>query len=102
MRTRPSVLTCRLEYYSLTPLVVVARRGTLSAHRPALMSRFVPRLFADLILRSDHLTEAVMVVRLRTFFAASHSFVARCQQLARVLLPRVKRFLFFVRERFAS
>src|SRR5580704_13518856 len=60
------------------------------------MSRFVPWLFSDLILRSDDFTEAVMVVRLRTFFAASHSFAARCQQLARVLLPRVKRFLFFV------
>src|SRR3984893_11659123 len=60
------------------------------------MSRFVPRLFSDLILRSGDFTEAVMVVRLRTFFAASHSFAARCQQLARVLLPRVKRFLFFV------
>src|SRR6202048_4708100 len=35
-------------------------------------------------------------VRLRTFFAASNAFAARCQQLARVLLPRVKRFLFFV------
>ena len=66
------------------------------------MSRFVPRLFSDLILRSDDFTEAVMVVRLRTFFAARHSFAARCQQLARVLLPRVKRFLFFVQERFTS
>src|ERR1043166_6449362 len=64
--------------------------------RPALMSRFVARLFSDLILRSDDFIEAVMVVRLRTVVVASHSFVARRQQLARVLLPRVERFLFFV------
>jgi hypothetical protein len=55
------------------------------------MSRFVPRLFSDLILRSGDFAEAVMVVRLSTFFAASHSFAARCQQLARVLLPSIAR-----------
>ena len=60
------------------------------------MSRFVLRLFADLILCPDNFTKAIMIVRLGSFFAACHSFVARCQQLARVLLPRVKRFLFFV------
>ena len=37
-----------------------------------------------------------MVIRLETVFASGHSFVARRQQLLRVLLPGVKRFLFFV------
>jgi hypothetical protein len=49
---------------------------TLSAHRPALMSGFVLRLFADLILRPDNFTEVMMIVRLGTFFADRHSFVA--------------------------
>src|ERR1022692_3350054 len=60
------------------------------------MRWFVLGLFADFCFRPDNLTESIIVLRLETFIASRHSFVAGCQQLSLVLLPSVKCFLFFI------
>src|SRR6476646_5058635 len=69
-------MTSTLGGNSLTPLSVSARRRTLRAHRPALMRRFVLRLFTHCVLGSDSFTEAMMIVWPGPFFASRHSFVA--------------------------
>ena len=45
----------------------------------ALMRWFVLWLFADFLFRPDNLTQAIIVIRLETFIASGHSFVAGCQ-----------------------
>src|SRR5437868_15409997 len=60
------------------------------------MRWFVLWLFADFFFRPDNLTKTIARIRLETFIASRHSFVAGCQQLALVLLPGVKCFLFFL------
>ena len=57
-------------------LYAFARRGTLRHIAPALMSRFVLRLFTHCILGSDYFTEAMMIVWLDAFCASRHSFIA--------------------------
>jgi hypothetical protein len=44
-----------------------------------LMRWFVLWLFADFFFRPDNLTEAIARIRLKTFIASRHSFVAGCQ-----------------------
>ena len=52
-------------------------------------------VFTHRVFGSDHITEAMMMVWLGTFFASMHSFVACRQYLSGMLLPSTKRFLFF-------
>jgi len=60
------------------------------------MRRLVLWLLAKLPLCADNLTEPMLIVRVDPFFASGHAFVARCQQLARVLFPGVEHLLFFI------
>jgi hypothetical protein len=53
------------------------------------------RIFGDLVLGAHNLTEAVVILRLWSFFGAGHSLVAGCHQLSRILLPSVQRLLLF-------
>lgn len=43
------------------------------------MRWFVLRLCADFFFRPDNLTEAIAAIRLETFVASSHAFIAGCQ-----------------------
>src|SRR6266567_578042 len=59
------------------------------------MRRLMLWLVAKLLLCADNLAEPMPIVRVDPFLASGHAFVARGQQLARVLFPGVERLLFF-------
>src|SRR5215471_14350431 len=54
------------------------------------MRRLVFRLLANLLLGAPDLGETRAIVRIDSFLAAGHAFVARSVLLPRVLLPRIK------------
>src|SRR5262249_33229284 len=54
------------------------------------MRRLVFRPFADFLLGAPDLGETRAIVRIDSFLASSHAFVARSMLLSGVLLPRIK------------